>query len=61
MTQPATRPCECGSTATVTPTSSAWEFDVYCSHCGYKGLISFAHRDPPPTFDRTAQGELFQL
>lgn len=46
--QEPTFPCDCGKDAPVTPVT-AYEFTVTCV-CGWQYRLSWAHRDPPPTF-----------
>ena len=41
--------CDCGGTARVRATVSLWEFEWFCT-CGRTGLVSWAHRSPPPMF-----------
>lgn len=47
--QAATMRCECGRQAHITATDSPWEFDMVCT-CGDVRLLSWAHKDQPPTF-----------
>lgn len=41
----------CGGQVTIRPTVSLWEFAWSCGSCGRAGMISHAHRSPPPTFE----------
>lgn len=43
---------------TITPTASPWEFEWRCV-CKRAGVISWAHKDKPPSFKAKAQGGLF--
>ena len=50
----------CGGMQIVTPTPSPWEFAMKCE-CGESHWISWAHANPPPTFQHSEpqQQELF--
>ena len=60
MTQRDRLRCACGGWQIVTPTDSPYEFDIKCDTCPEEAWVSWAHRNPPPTFRKTAQQqELF--
>jgi hypothetical protein len=48
--QPSVERCPCGRLRSVTATESPWEFTYRCA-CGQYGTWSFAHKDPPPTYE----------
>ncbi len=61
MRQKAVVWCFCGGDADVTPTASEWDFKATCRVCQKSHQISWATKDPPPTFTAPEgqQQELF--
>lgn len=60
--QAATSHRECGAEIVIRPTLSPWNFEYTCV-CRRGGIISWAHEEPPPTYDvppLTAQMPLFE-
>lgn len=60
--QATTAKCDCGGRIQVTATASPYEFTTACERCTHRGLISWAHSSPPPTFDaprEETQADLF--
>ncbi len=59
MKQPSVLRCDrCGARVNVIQ-ETAYEFRYACP-CGHRGLVSWAHADPPPVFEAARQADLFR-